>query len=141
MTDAASAFHGRLAAFLAADAVTWGGLLLKDLNTGFDPPDDGGPFILLQFPASHEEPISLGAPGANRYREEGGARFVLAAPLGDGVDAWSARLSALRAHFRGKSFDGVTTYGASPPAYDDSNDDGSYWVAAWVVPYRFDLFG
>jgi len=105
------------------------------------PPLAGSPFIVLQFPTSVEDPISIGAPGANTHRESGAARFVLMIPIGLGETIWRPRVDALRAHFRSTTFDGVVTFGASPPAIDDDSDDGAYWCLAWVVRYRFDVIG
>lgn len=141
MTTARDAFESRLATFLAAHPADWSTVAVRPANDGFDPPDDLAPFIVLQFPASSEEPVSLGAPGTNVHRERGGARFVLMIPVGQGETDWRPRVEALRAHFRSTAFGGVVTYGASPPAIGDASDHGSYWAMAWVVSYRFDLHG
>lgn len=141
MTNARDAFEGRLSDFLMANPGDWSMVAVRSPNGDLTPPDDGAPFIVIQFPASVEDPISIGAPGANTHREHGGARFVLLVPLAEGEGVWRPRVDALRAHFRSKSFDGVVTFGASPPAIGDGNDDGLYWAMAWVVSYRFDVLG
>lgn len=141
MATARDLFEARLSAYLAAHATDWSTVVLRSPNADFDPPDDLSPMIVLQFPASSEEPVSFGAPGANVHRERGGARFVLMLPLGEGEAVWRPRVEALRAHFRSASFGGVITYGASPPVLGDASDMGSYWAMAWVVSYRFDVIG
>ena len=139
--DAPSAFRARLDAFLATNPTGWTGVRHVRPNTDLQTPADGSPFVVIQFAPSIEHPVSIGAPGANRWREETSARFVLQVPLGAGEDEWRAAIGLARAWFRGKSFDGVTTFGASSPAFDDGNDDGLYWAFAWTVAYRYDLIG
>jgi len=141
MPNARDAFEARLTAYLAANPSDWGEVTFDPANTAMTAPLDGSAFIVLQFPASVEEPISIGSPGANTHRESGGARFVLMIPIGSGETVWRPRVDAMRAHFRSTTFGGVVTYGASPPAIDDSADEGSYWCMAWVVRYHFDVLG
>lgn len=136
-----AAFRARLAAYCAAAPADWGTVELRRPNVDLDTPPDGEAMLLLQFPVGVENQRSVGAPGANLHREEGGARFVLLAPLASDPDPWASRIDALRSHFRSKLFDGVSTFEASPPLYDDGNADGAYWAIAFVVTYRFSLFG
>ncbi|MCQ8781719.1 phage tail terminator-like protein [Mangrovibrevibacter kandeliae] len=105
-------------------------------------PTDGSAFLVLQFPFSTSEQISVGDPGNNVYREEGAARFVLSVPRNrpaiESGRQWAAEIANL---FRGNRFDGVLTFAPTSPVTDDENDTGSYYRLAWVCPYQFDLFG
>lgn len=104
-------------------------------------PADGSPFLAVQYPLASEEMVSIGAPGSNLYREEGGIRFLLAIPRGSGVQHWGVWIEDLRTLFRGKRFDGVVTFAAAPAVLDDRNDAGPYWSLTCAVPYQFDLLG
>lgn len=99
-----------------------------------------GSHLLVQFPVSDEEQITVGAPGNNVFREEGAIRFVLNAPRGAGADDYATWMDELRAHFRGKQFSGLTTWAASPPVFDDDSEAGKVWRLSCVIPYQYDLF-
>lgn len=110
-------------------------------NEAMQTPADGSPFLAVQFPVASEERISMGAPGANVHREEGGIRFVLAIPRGAGVGEWTPWIDEMRSLFRSKRFDNVVTYAASPAVLDDRSDDGNYWALSCSIPYTFDIHG
>lgn len=134
---ASKAVMDAIAARLAA---SWTATPVDTLNSVGDPPADGSPFLTVQYPIASEEQITVGAPGNNVFRESGVIRFVLSIQRGLGVDQGMSMVDMLRVLFRGKQFDGVTTWGASPPVLDDRNDSGNYWTLSLVVPYYFDLF-
>lgn len=121
-------------------AANWAGTF-QDLNAGADPPADGSPFLVAQFPVANAEQISIGAPGAEVFREEGAIRFVYSIPRGAGVLPWQATLETLLALFRAKQFGGVNTWAPTSPTFDDSDADGQYWKITAVVPYYFDALG
>lgn len=112
------------------------------------PPDDATAFIAIQYPFSQTDQITIGAPGANVFREEGGVRLVLNIPRDKNgrADAlpWADELAAL---FRGKHFPasgamlGMTTHAPSSPVIDDATDDGGYLLLSIVVPYQADVLG
>jgi hypothetical protein len=105
------------------------------------PPIDGSPYVRVDYPLARSQQVSVGAPGANIWREEGVFRFVIYAQRGVDLDdglVWAGSLAAL---FRGKNFDGVQTFAPSPPATNDESDNGNYYVLAVAVPYQFDLIG
>lgn len=106
-------------------------------------PADGSAFVSVQYPLANEEQMTIGAPGANIWRETGAFRVVLAVPAATdlAVALWPARLDALRAAFRGKVFDGVRTYEASPPIVDGATDDGAYALLSFAVVYDHDITG
>lgn len=113
-----------------------------------DPPEDGEAFLAVQYPFARTDQITIGAPGFNVFREEGGVWLVLNMPRdvngrGNAL-AWADELGAL---FRGKHFPaagamlGLTTHAPSSPVIDDATDDGSYLVLSIVVPYQADVLG
>lgn len=111
------------------------------INTTGQTPTDGSPFIEVQYPVANEDQITIGAPGVNVFREDGGIRFVLNIQRGLGVAQGLGWIDELRTLFRAKQFGGVSTWGASSPVLDNSNDAGMYWTLAFVVLYYFDING
>jgi hypothetical protein len=128
-------------------AASWPHTPIKALNYVGTVPDDGSAFLTVTYPVATETLISVGAPGANIYREEGAFRVALAIPIGHGVNAaaapWAQRIDTLRAALRGKLFGGGAgvTWEASPPIVNDENDSGAYFELSFAVPYRFDVAG
>lgn len=132
-------------AFMDRLMVQWGFSsecpVVDDDNRVGQTPEDGAPYLTVQFPFSTTDRISFGTPGANTHREDGAARLVVHGRRGAGtVDArlWADALSEL---FRDKQFDGVKTFSPSSASTDDSNENGMYFVLAVVVPYHFDFLG
>lgn len=122
-------------------AANWTDAPLYDENSEGSTPEDGSPFIQLQFPFSDNNRISFGNPGNNTYREEGAFRILIHVPRGSGGDEgreWAGELAAL---FLGKHFDGVETFAPDSASSDDANENGQYFTYAVVVPYRFDYLG
>ncbi|MBO0904215.1 hypothetical protein [Jiella sonneratiae] len=103
---------------------------------------DGAPFLVVQFPYSSSRQASIGDPGGNRWREEGGVRFVLSVPRNRAAIAagrqWAEEIATV---FRGKRFDGVLTFAPTSPVSDDNNDVGGLYRLSWAVPYQFDVRG
>jgi hypothetical protein len=119
---------------LAANWNTANGVILG-VNEVFEPPSDGSPFLLIQYPISNAKRTAL-----TRHRfEEGAARIILNAPTGGGLPIWLALADTIAAAFRGDKliFDGVEVFEPSPPIVNDNNDDGNYFELAVIVPYRF----
>jgi hypothetical protein len=113
--------------------------IVDDDTTG-QGPADGAPYVTLEFPVANEEQITIGAPGANVFRESGVIRIKLVSPTGQGLSQPTDWIDQLRAIFRGKQFSGVTTYAPSPGVLDNSNYIGGKFVLSSAVPYYFDLF-
>lgn len=106
------------------------------------PPADASPFLVVEYPAGGEEPVSFGAPEDNLYREVGAIRFVLHRPRRSEPEQWVAWVDDLRRMFRGKNLsDHIRTYGASPAALDDRDTNGNYWLLSTSVAYEADVFG
>jgi hypothetical protein len=129
-----------MAAVDARIATYWAGTYLG-LNESAETPADGGAFLTVQYPLANATQISIGSPGAEVFREEGGIRFVYSIPRGSGVAYWQGLLEALLGHFRAAKFDGVNTWAPTSPVFDNSNDQGTYWLLAAVVPYFADVLG
>lgn len=117
----------------------WSALPVTFPDTAQETPDDASPYVVVQFPISSSEQMSIGAPGANVWRETGAIRFVINSSRGAGLTdglQWADDLAAL---FRGKIFDGVRTYAPGSPVIDDRGDMGNYQQLSFAVEYDFDL--
>lgn len=117
----------------------WTNCPVPDINTVGETPADGSAFLTVQYPVSTEEHVGLGQVGQRVFREEGAIRFVLSVPRGQGIDQATQWADQLRVLFRAAEFSGVTCEAASPAAFDDSNDNGDYFILRVIVPYFYDL--
>ena len=128
-------------AAVKARAATWAKATIVGPNEVAETPEDGSPFVRIDYPLADSRALTFGAPGANIYREEGVFRLIIHVPRFGGLDGgleWADELASL---FRGKEFDGVQTFAPSPPATDNDNENGMYFVLAVAVPDQFDLIG
>jgi hypothetical protein len=101
-------------------------------------PEDGSPFVRLQFPASN---VARWPVDQRYYREEGGFRLVIAVERGIGTQKirdWGEELAEL---FRDREFDGVITRAPSEVFTDDDSDTGNYFVGTMIVPYEYNFSG
>ncbi|MBA3998948.1 MAG: hypothetical protein CTY36_00115 [Methylocystis sp.] len=134
-------------AFTAMIGAAWPHTPIMGLNESGKAPSENSAFLTVTFPVAKEEQASVGAPGANIYREEGAAHVCLAIPIGLGINPpdspWAQRIDALRAALRGKTFaDGAgVTWEASPPFVNEQSDRGAYFEMSFAVPYRYDVAG
>lgn len=123
----------------ARAAAGWDKCPIFGINTNADPPTDGSPFLVFQYLLPESRQLTVGAPGANVWREEGVIRIAIHARRGEGAAKaleWADELAAL---FRGKDFGGVQTFAPSPAS--DGFVEGNYYVTAIAVPYQFDFVG
>jgi|SRR5215207_152492 len=107
-------------------------------NAEGEAPQDGSPFLRLQFPLSNTNrwPIN-----SRSYRESGGFRLVIAVERGAGttkIRQWGETLAAL---FRDREFGGIETQAPSEPFTDDLSDEGNYFVGTMIVPYTYNFEG
>lgn len=129
-----------VAAFRARLAAEWSLCAVQgDVNIGGEVPQT--PFLEVQFPVSTAAQKSVGAPGANIWREEGGCLLTLHVERNSGADAWLPWVDQLASLFRGKRFDGVQTYAPNSAIYNDENENGQTFKLRVAVPYKFDLIG
>lgn len=129
----------------AAITAAWPHTPIHFPNVAGAVPNDGSPLLIVTYPVANETMLTVGAPGANVWREEGAVRVVLSLPVGmgltqDGV-SWPARFDDLRAALRGKVFDGVVTFEATPPATNDQSDRGAYFDLSSALAYQIDITG
>ncbi|MFO1126372.1 MAG: phage tail terminator-like protein [Methylocystis sp.] len=103
-----------------------------DRNVTTQTPADGGPWVRIEFPVANDLRTALGL----NWRETGSARIVIASPIGDGIDTSNSWCEQIATIFRGQKFSGVDCY--QPPSIREGIDDGSYFIAAVIVPYRFE---
>lgn len=117
-------------------AENWTLCPVLEMNEFGEAPQSGEPFMLVQYPVSNVTRLFV---DKGYYQEEGGIRFVLHMPRGEGTFRaldWADQLAGL---FRDKKFGGVSTQVPTSPFLDDNNDVGNYFVAAVVCPYTFDF--
>lgn len=127
-----------VAAVEARLKANWTQCTVVDRNRQEQPPADGTPYLIVQFPVAQETQISIGAPGNNVFREEGAIRLVLHARRGRGIAEALAWIEQLRDLFRGRQFAGVNTWAPAAAVEDDVNESGTYYRFAFAVPYYFD---
>lgn len=129
-----------VAAFRTRLADGWSNCPVQvDMNIGSEIPQT--PFIEVQFPVSTAAQKSVGAPGSNYWREEGGCLLTLHVERQTGADAWLPWIDELASLFRGKSFAGVKTFAPNSAIYSDENEDGQTFKLRVAVPYQYDLIG
>lgn len=127
-----------IAAVAARLASGWSHCVVADVdNAAATPP--AVPFLAAEFPVANENQITIGAPGANVFRETGAIRLVLAVDKGSGGAEWRQWMEDLRGLFRGTQFGGVSTWAPSSPVLDDRNQDGGFYKLSIAVPYYFDF--
>lgn len=98
-----------------------------------EPPADGLPYLMLQFPVADDRRRSL---GTKLHEQSGAFRIVIHLPTGIGTDVmreWGEQISAI---FRGVKFAGVQTVAPQPPFVNDTPEGGYIWGSI-VVPFRF----
>lgn len=122
-------------------AAMWSHTPVIGLNTVGETPADGTSFLTVQYPVATEEPASVGSPGSNVFREEGGFWLVLSVPRGQGLGVPMTWIDELRAMFRAKQFGGVNCVGASPAYQDDNIENGAYVRLSSVITYYADILG
>ena len=122
---AADAIRARLAA-------NWTASVILGLNSTTQTPADGSPWVRITFPVASDIRTALG----KNYRESGSARIVVATQIGDGLETSNSWCEQIATIFRGQKFDGVDCY--APPSIREGIDDGSYFIASVIVPYRYD---
>ncbi len=104
-------------------------------------PANSGPFVAVQFPWSRSEWETIEGPEGCDFLEEGGIRFVLAAPAGRGTHTYRGWLDEIATLFRGVTFDGVQTFAPTSPVSDDRNDRAGYFNLSIIVPYQYMIQG
>ena len=114
---------------------------ISDANGGGNVPADLGPFLTLEFPVARSEQISVGAPGANLFREEGAFRLILSVKMGEGRKPYDQWIQDLRALFRNHVAAGLTTWEPSPPSHDGQSEvNEAYYEMSVAVPFQFDFY-
>lgn len=110
-------------------------------NADGSAPTDGSSFLKVDFPWCKARPISIGSPGSNVHREEGGFRVIIYTPKGTGADVprtWSAEIESM---FRGRDLGNGLVCFSPATANDDQDNSGNYFVTAVAVLYEFDILG
>lgn len=97
-----------------------------------------GRFVEAHFPISRAKRVSV---GTRAYREEGMLRLLLAMERGVGITRPADYAGQLAALFNDKTIDGVVFKTAHSPQFDETNDEGSYFVVNILVPYTYEYEG
>jgi hypothetical protein len=131
---ASKAVEDAIDAYLAAN---WSNCPIFTENQQSETPDDGSPFLLLQFPVSI---VTRSVVDRRYYTEEGGFRIIINVQRGEGTDTirqWGAELAAL---FRDQDVGPVECKIPTEPFTGDESDQGNYFQGAMVCRYiyRFD---
>jgi hypothetical protein len=105
-----------------------------DRNIDLQTPDDGSAFVRVEFPVSQNSQAAL----HTRYRETGAFRVVVATEIGAGITKSQTWCEAIEAIFRNQKFSDVY---CMAPSIRDGIDEGVYFVAAVIVPYRYEYSG
>lgn len=122
-------------------AANWSKATIFGENVEGSTPEDGTPFVVVQYPFVSSRQISVGAPGANLWRDDGAFRIVLHVERGAGTKqgrGWADEIATL---FRGKDLDVLRTWAPTAPVTDDRNPQATYYVLSFSVPYQHDYFG
>lgn len=128
-----------VAATLAAN---WTKCPVYGPNVLDETPEDGSPYIVVQFPYVKSDQVTFGDPGNNWWRDDGAFRLVLHVERGGGIDDGTAWADELAAIFRGKDLGGILqTWAPSAPVTDDRNSAANYYVLSFAVPYWHDYLG
>lgn len=125
---AKQAITDAVAARLAAN---WTTTPILKINEDMGTPADGLPWIRLQFPVSNDIQTVLG----RGYRASGAFRIVVATEVGEGLTNSMTRCEQIATIFRNQKFDGVQCL---TPTIGEGIDDGSYFIATVIVPFRYE---
>jgi hypothetical protein len=99
-------------------------------------PDDGTPWLLLQFPVATTRNMTV---GSRAYREEGGFRIVINIMRGTGSDLmfeWGDQIAAI---FRDVKENGIEYLTPTSPFTDDQSDQGAFFTGSIVCEYSFNF--
>ena len=125
-----------IAAVKARQQAGWTTTRVDYPNETTTPPTDSADFVEVDFPLAGSDQASLGAPGANKFRDLGTIRFIVNIKSGDGTDRATQYANELADLFRAKVFAGVITYAPSPPVYLGMDGVHASWSIA--IPYKYD---
>jgi hypothetical protein len=101
------------------------------LNQDQTYPSDNSPWVRLEFPVSQNEMAAL----SSFNRETGSFRIVVATEIVSGVDKSETWCEAIATIFARQNFGGVACYA---PTIREGIDDGVYFLASVIVPYRYE---
>lgn len=112
-------------------AANWTTTPILALNETTQAPADGGPWVRLEFPVANGVQTTLG----RAYRETGAFRIVVATEIMSGLAKSMTYCEQIATIFRNQKFDGVVCL---TPTIREGVDDGSYFIASVVVPFRYE---
>lgn len=119
----------------------WSKATIYGENAEGSTPEDGTPFVVVQYPFVTARQITVGVPGDNLWRDDGAFRVVVHVERGSGTKQgrqWADEIAAL---FRGKDLVALRTWAPTAPVTDDRNASATYYVLSFSVPYSHDYHG
>jgi hypothetical protein len=118
-------------AYLAAN---WTDTAIYVENETGDIPSDASAFIVVQYPVSNVDRVTVNQP---LYREEGAFRIVINVQRGAGTDTIRQVGEDLATLFRDQDIgSGVRCFYPSEPFTDDQSDRGLYFSGSMIVPFE-----
>lgn len=124
-------------ALVEAEFNTWPNRTAAPLTNVNDVGEGVNFFTEISYPVANENFASIGTPVL--CREQGVIRFTVHAIKLSGVDDALAYAEELRDLFRNRDLGAMTTYEASPPAFEESNKRGPWYQVPIVVTYDYDV--
>lgn len=103
------------------------------------PPQQGTPFVVLEFPGGTAEQITVGAPGNNVFRERGAFMTHVMVPAASGAAVARQMADDIAAIFRGQTFSGVRCQAPFPPQ-EDTGPDGNWFGVSFSTAFTWDRF-
>lgn len=101
-------------------------------NLGGETPENGGGFLVLEFPVAQTERLST---GSRKYREWGGFRIQINVERGSGADLMRTYGDEIAAMFRDVQIGPVHCTNVTTPGYDIDNDQGTVMSKSVVVEF------
>ncbi|MBM3642239.1 MAG: hypothetical protein FJX15_13135 [Alphaproteobacteria bacterium] len=112
-------------------AVNWVTTPILKINEDMGTPADGSSWVRLQFPVSNDIQTVLG----RSYRATGAFRIVVATVIAGGLPDSMNYCEQIATIFRNQKFEGVQCL---TPTIGEGVDDGSYFIATVIVPFRYE---
>lgn len=118
-------------AVLARLQANWSTAPILALNETAQTPADGSGWVRLEFPVANGKQTTLG----RTYLETGAFRIAVATEIGSGLAKSNDYAEQIATIFRNQKFSGVESL---TPTIREGIDDGSYFIAAVIVPFRYE---
>lgn len=109
----------------------WSTTPILALNETTQTPGDGSAWVQLQFIVANGRQTTLG----RTYLETGAFRITIATEIGSGLSKSNDYAEQIATIFRNQKFSGVESL---TPTIREGIDEGSYFIAAVIVPFQYE---